>query len=1325
MSAAATSRVRRRMAVIGAAVLAVGLITPLSGVSAAAPTVAPVAAIATSASSTTTPSTTTTGDTPPAATRDTSPVDLSSKVDRAAAIAAKRAMVTSGHARFQVLSSGVVRLEYSPTGHFVDAPTFNILNRKFAVPQYISTTDHGWLVLRTSAMVLRYKIGSGPFGPTNTQVRLLNKAANGTTKAPLAWTGECTFGQVCQSGAATETGGAVIARADHTGYDSLAGFVSGYGPAGASASWQVLGAPAGAAQVVIRYSNGNTESKTLSLVVNGAATQVTLPATPSWNDWASTTVPAKVVAGTNTVALTCGSGDSCSVNIDDIAVSAPGTTAAPFIPADPLGGYIRSYDSANGTYTLGTSCAAGQSGATCTAAIPSMAPGVLNKSGWYLLDDTQSDVWSSNGWIAPRPAGGDVQDGYLFGYGQNYNSALTDLAKLTGPTPMLPRNVFGNWFSQYYGYSADDYKNTILPAFKANGVSLDTLSVDTDWKAPNHWDGWEFNPALFPDPAGFLSWAKSQGIMTTFNIHASLNDDDPKYAAAQAISGNTLAPGSCFAPSPCVVFDWSKIPQAEAYFVLHQSIQDVGAGFTWLDWCCDGSNVSDPGVTPDSWINHLYTQQMVNTGERGFVLSRIGASYQKDQAGAYNTGAWADHRSTLAFTGDTWGTWNTLTDQAQLSQAEGSVGQAYVSDDIGSFLGTPSRDRNDPDDLYLRWLQLGTFQPIMRLHSDISQNSRLPWEYDAPTAAVGVRFLKLREQLVPYTYTLSHDATVTGLPMTKALYLDYPKQPDAYTNPGEYLLGSNMLVAPVTSPGQVATTKVWFPPGQWTDFFTGATFTGPSTQTLQVPTTRMPVFIKAGGIVPLQPSTGKAKTAGSAPLTIKVYAGANGSYSLYNDAGAGLGYQKGKSTTTKITTTTLSHNSSTVVIGAAKGSYSGAPTSRTYAVDIADVSKPHAVLINGKPLTASKWTYDTITHTLAVPLPTSSVHSTVAVTQIGGSKVEAPEPAAVNLTLTTPDTTFPVGVPTTVTATATNQGPGAVSAAKVTLTAPAGWTVAPSGGQPLGSLSSPATTSWTVTAPSHYRIGTTESVVAVLTYTDNTTGQPQAIAAAVNRTPGPVAVTFRTRAPAGTPLDATLYLPGSIAQLGPWDPGKVAMTNEGGGIWHTTVTITDGTGVQYKYTRGNWDTVEDWGSIVGTTSRVVVINGGATGTMLVDDTSTAWSDTSIPDAHKAPEFWRDPLVVATTPADGTSGAAPPAVTVTFHGDIKPIGADYAGSVTVSLNNTAVAGTTIKTAAGVLTWQPTSPLSAGTYHVSVANLASDNNGDSVPIQEPYEFTFTVS
>jgi Glycosyl hydrolases family 31 len=132
--------------------------------------------------------------------------------------------------------------------------------------------------------------------------------------------------------------------------------------------------------------------------------------------------------------------------------------------------------------------------------------GMLNRSGWYLLDDTTTAVATPDGWTAPRPAHqGAYQDGYLFGYGHDYKRALADLNMLTGPADMLPKWAFGNWFSEYNAFTAAQYENELIPAFRANKVPIDALVTDTDWKAPNTWAGWNWNPVLFPDPQAYLN----------------------------------------------------------------------------------------------------------------------------------------------------------------------------------------------------------------------------------------------------------------------------------------------------------------------------------------------------------------------------------------------------------------------------------------------------------------------------------------------------------------------------------------------------------------------------------------------------------------------------------------------------------------------------------------------------------------------------------------------------------------------------------------------------------------------------------------------------
>ena len=167
--------------------------------------------------------------------------------------------------------------------------------------------------------------------------------------------------------------------------------------------------------------------------------------------------------------------------------------------------------------------------------------------------------------------------------------------------------------------------------------------------------------------------------------------------------------------------------------------------------------------------------------------------------------------------------------EAQFSAEEGNAGLPYVSDDIGSFNGQPEAgqcsaqtgllNEHLPDDMYARWVAFGTFQPLDRLHSN--HGDRLPWEYGPAANAAAAGFLRLREALNPYIYTLDRRTYDTGLPITGALYLQWPSLAGAYENPAEYTFGPDMVVEPVTAGGDPAPATVWVPPGQWVDYFTG------------------------------------------------------------------------------------------------------------------------------------------------------------------------------------------------------------------------------------------------------------------------------------------------------------------------------------------------------------------------------------------------------------------------------------------------------------------------------------------------------------------------
>jgi hypothetical protein len=885
----------------------------------------------------------------------------------AAAAAAQAGVVTDGNARFEVLTPTLVRLEYAGDGVFTDAPTFNAVNRSFTAPPYTTTvTSDGYREIRTSAVTLRYKQNSGPFTAANLSVAL---TATGATAKP-AFPSYCPLSIACEAEDALFTGKAVPAY-DHRGFTGSA-FVAGYEATGSASIVSVDVPSAGTYRLAIRYANnagsdGQNVNRTLSTRINGAVgPRFSLAPTGSWDTWSTAAVNVSLAAGANTVSVLQDSGDSGRVNLDSIAVTPTSVTSYPAAdtslvttgygagPTSTLGGWYRALDNPN-------------------LPVPEH-PGVLNRGGWYLLDDSRTALLNSDHTITDRTAhsGRPYEDGYFFGYGQNYTQALADLNALTGGTDLLPQSAYGVWFSRYYPYTTADYQNTLLPTFRRTFTPLDWLVVDTDWKSPNQWNGWNWNLNLFPDPQGFMSWTKQQGLSVSMNIHPAIDQADPKLPQANSTAGGLpLAPDG-----HTYYFDWTNPKHLAAYLNLGVPFEQQGLRTWWLDYCegCGPSITSDPHVAPDNFINQAYADHTATQGVRGFSFARIGGTEYTD----YNytnfaLGPWSERRNTMQFTGDTPDTWDMLAYEVKFTADEAAAGISNVSHDIGSFHGG-----HLSDDMYARWIQFGAFQPVMRMHSD--HGDRLPWDYTGAARDSAERFLRLREALVPYTYTMAQQANRTGLPIVRPMYLAYPTYDAAYSASGEYLYGDNMLVAPITSPndgngnGSVA---VWVPPGSWTDYFTGATYTGPANVTMTAPLSRMPVLVRAGGIVPTRTDYVDNQAAGGplTKVTVNVAAGADGSFGLYSDAGEGYGYRSGQSTTTPLSWNDGSH---TLTIGAVNGSFPGAPTARSYTLRLSNSAAPTAVLVDGRRVPETAWAYNPgrrIVTVVTDALPVGSAHT--------------------------------------------------------------------------------------------------------------------------------------------------------------------------------------------------------------------------------------------------------------------------------------------------------------------------------------------------------------
>ncbi|MFD5536588.1 TIM-barrel domain-containing protein [Streptomyces sp. NPDC127079] len=818
---------------------------------------------------------------------------------------------------------------------------------------------------------------------------LLTSGADYPSRARSTVNG-CRFGTSCEAEDALLAGSAVIAT-DHRGHAGY-GFTAELNQ-GSRVSDRVTGVPVDGTYVLnLRYANGTGgdglhQARTIDVAIGSGPPQtLTLPATDNWDTWQSAAVPVQLKAGTDDIAMSCPDAGSCHVNIDTLALSRQDEPAP--APHLALGGYRRSLDGLNGD----------------SDPAPWTTPGLLHRDGWYLLDDTPSAIYDTATQTATaRPAHGGrpYQDGYLFAFGHDYRQGLSDLAALTGPSQLLPRWAYGVWYSEYIDRTANDYENTILPAFHAADVPLDVLVTDTDFKSPNTWSGWNFDPAKFPDPKGFFDWSTGQGLHNTLNVHPSILGTDPRFAQAQATAKGRLRKGGCAgsAGADCYTFDFGDPDQLRAYLDLHRPLDQAGNDFWWLDWCCDASRSSRSGVTPDAWINQKYADLTASeTGDRGFVLSR---AYGSLQAGGYSggvglpTGPWADKRSTLHFTGDTTSNWGTLRAEVGYTPGESAAtGLAAVSHDIGGHndgYGIPGaetyttngqthRTTKLPDDLYARWVQFGTFQPVDRLHSNHSD--RLPWQYGPAAQKSAERFLRLREALVPYTYTLAQQADTTGTPIVRPLYLQYPEEENAYTQAdSEYLYGPDMLVAPVTTPGTDTTTSVWFPPGRWTDYFTGRAYTAPTggaTYAITTTLDTMPVFVRAGGIVTTR--SDDVPNDSRSPLdevTVTVAPGTSGTYSLYEDDGTTA--NPGRTATTRIRY--AEHKGTHLLtIAPTRGTFPGQVGRRTWTVSFLGVgAAPSRVSAGGARLATTAWHWDADTHVLRVTLPPRSIRTATAV----------------------------------------------------------------------------------------------------------------------------------------------------------------------------------------------------------------------------------------------------------------------------------------------------------------------------------------------------------
>ncbi|MGM9804714.1 MAG: TIM-barrel domain-containing protein [Muribaculaceae bacterium] len=572
--------------------------------------------------------------------------------------------------------------------------------------------------------------------------------------------------------------------------------------------------------------------------------------------------------------------------------------------------------------------------------------GLLATDGWTLIDDSESLLFDGDpdwDWVTTRQSAQGAQDWYFIIYGKNYKQALKSFTRFAGKMPLPPRYAFGYWWSRYWSYSDQDFRD-LIGNFKSLDIPLDVLVVDMDWhpispEAGGGWTGWDWNERLFPDYKQFLKFLDDAGVKTTMNLHPAdgVRPYEKRYAEFASRYGDT--------GGKAVEFLGSDKRFVKALFdtYLHPYM-DEGVDFWWIDWQQWLNDKKIPQLSNTFWCNYIWFSDMQRQGKKRPMLY-------------HRWGGLGNHRYQIGFSGDAYITWKSLDYLPYFNSTASNVLYGYWSHDIGGHMsqtyGTPVEAQ-----LYTRAMQLGKYLPVLRSHStkDPALNKE-PWAFGKDVQQRLIDVIRGRYELVPYIYTMARHAYETGESLCRPMYYDYPNEQQAYDYKNQYMFGNNMMIAPISVPiGQgecYSRLDVWLPQGEWLELETGTMLSGNSVVNRAFNINEFPVYVKAGSILPL---FGKVNNLSGSrqPVTVAVMPGAeSGSFVMYEDNGEDVDYVH------NYATTQLSYerrgNVLEVKIAPRSGSYPDMPASRHFSVALPCQMAPKAVAVNG---TASTFEYD-------------------------------------------------------------------------------------------------------------------------------------------------------------------------------------------------------------------------------------------------------------------------------------------------------------------------------------------------------------------------------
>lgn len=566
--------------------------------------------------------------------------------------------------------------------------------------------------------------------------------------------------------------------------------------------------------------------------------------------------------------------------------------------------------------------------------------GVASKDGAAIVDDSDSLLIGDSGMVEARPQ--KESDIYVFCFGTNYIGAVKALYKLSGDVPLVPRFTLGNWWSRYRAYTQDEYQNLMLE-FKKKEIPLTVATVDMDWhwvdlKAKfgksysagglyqflgSGWTGYSWNTDLFPDYRGFLNFLHGMDLKIPLNLHPA--DGIRPFETMYENTAKSM--GVDPASEKTIEFDMTDSKFINTYFdEVHHPYENDGVDFWWIDWQ-QGKKSKLAGLDPLWALNHYHYLDMERSGKRPLILSRY--------AGI------GSHRYPLGFSGDTAMNWHVLNFQPYFTSTAANCGYTWWSHDIGGH----HHGRHD-DEMYVRWLQLGVFSPIVRLHSTSNDLfGKEPWNFSWDAELLATELLRLRHKLIPYIYSMNYRTHFEGRALCEPLYYNYPNEADAYKCRNGFMFGTELLVCPVTKPinkhTKTAETNIWLPGGRWTNLFNGKIYEGGKTICVHSELNGIPAFAREGAIIPMSEDCGN-QCDNPKKLKLKVYRG-NNKFSLFEDDGESNDFKNGDYVETTVEINENSDIISLLVWGSQKKAYM--PEKRSYVFDLADIISAEKITV--------------------------------------------------------------------------------------------------------------------------------------------------------------------------------------------------------------------------------------------------------------------------------------------------------------------------------------------------------------------------------------------